>query len=325
MQNSRRSFLQHAGLLTAGMMLPGSIFAQSKNNALPKKIGLQLYTLRDQLDKDVKGTIAKVAGIGYNEVETFYGYQGAGDKGEFWGLKPKALKALLKQHHLTTPSGHYQLNDYLTQGNGNADALKPQIELAAELGQQYFIVPVLPLSLWDKKLTADDYKYMAAQLNKAGEQCKKSNLHIGYHNHYWEFKKLADTNGTGYDILLKETDPSLVSFELDLFWAVKSGYDPVSLFEEAPGRFVSWHVKDMDKNNTASLTAAGTEDKTSMQLLSSATFAEVGTGSIDFRKIFAKAKLAGVKHLFVEQDKITIDPFESVKKSYGYVKNVLLK
>ncbi|CAL1519857.1 sugar phosphate isomerase/epimerase [Chitinophaga sp. MM2321] len=325
MQTSRRSFIQHAGLIAAGMMLPGCAFTTSKNGALPKKIGLQLYTLRDQLDKDVKGTIAKVAEIGYDEVETFYGYKGAADEGAFWGLKPDALKALLQEHHLSTPSGHYQLNDYLTRGNGNADALQPQIDLATALGQQYFIVPVLPLSLWDKKLVADDYKFMADQLNKAGELCKKSNLHIGYHNHYWEFKQLSDTGGTGYDVLLKETDPALVSFELDLFWAVKSGVDPIKLFAEAPGRFVAWHVKDMDKNNTASLTAAGTENKTSMDLLSGVTFAEVGTGSIDFKKIFTKAKEAGVKHLFVEQDKITIDPFESVKESYDYLKNVLLK
>lgn len=325
MHTSRRSFLQQTGLMAAGMMLPGSILAMTGNKALPKKIGIQLYTLRDQLDKDPKGTLAKVAGIGYREVETFYGFQGAGDKGEFWGLKPKELGAILQQHQLVTPSGHYQLNDYLTRGNGNADALQPQIELAAALGQRYFIVPVLPLSLWDKKLGADDYKFMAEQLNKAGEICKKANLHIGYHNHYWEFKPLADTNSTGYDIMLKETDPSLVSFELDLFWAVKSGRDPIALFKEAPGRFVAWHVKDMDKNNTASLTAAGTENKTSMELLSGVTFAEVGTGSINFHKIFAQAKLAGVKHLFVEQDKITIDPFQSITKSYKYVKNVLLK
>ncbi|WP_436487101.1 sugar phosphate isomerase/epimerase family protein [Chitinophaga sp. ARDCPP14] len=325
MHTSRRSFIQQTGLIAAGMMLPGALAAMNGNKALPKKIGLQLYTLRDQLAKDPKGTLAKVAGIGYKEVETFYGYQGAGDKAEFWGLKPAELNAVLKQHQLSTPSGHYQLNDYLSKGNGNADALQPQIDLAAALGQQYFIVPVLPLSLWDKKLGADDYKFMAEQLNKAGEQCKKANLKIGYHNHYWEFKPLADNPGTGYEIMLKETDPALVAFELDLFWVVKSGHDPITLFKEAPGRFVAWHVKDMDKGNTASLTAAGTENKTSMELLSGVTFAEVGTGSIDFSKIFAQAKLAGVKHLFVEQDKITIEPFDSVTQSYKYVKNVLLK
>lgn len=322
MYTSRRSFIQQTGLMAAGMMLPGALSAMTRNSALPKKIGLQLYTLRDQLSQDSKGTLAKVAAIGYNEVETFYGYEASGDKGLFWGMTPKELMAVLKQHKLTTPSGHYQLNEYLTKGDGKADALQPQIDLAAALGQQYFIVPVLPLSLWDKKLGADDYKFMAEQLNKAGEICKKSKLKIGYHNHYWEFKPLADTKGTGYDVLLKETDPSLVAFELDLFWAVKSGRDPISLFREAPGRFVAWHVKDMDKNNTTSLTAAGTENKTSMELLSGVSFAEVGTGAINFRKIFAQAKLAGVKHLFVEQDKITIDPFESVKKSYQYVKKI---
>ncbi|WP_143307066.1 sugar phosphate isomerase/epimerase family protein [Chitinophaga vietnamensis] len=323
MHTSRRSFLQTAGLATAAMMLPRGLFAAP--GALPKKIGIQLYTLRDQLDKDPKGAIAKVAKIGYSEVETYGGYKGPGDKGTFWGLSTKQLKALLQQHHLSTPSGHYMLNDYLLPGNGNDEALKAQIDIAAELGQRYLVVPVLPLPLWDKKVTSDDYKFMAAQLNKAGELCKKSNLKIAYHNHYWEFKPLTDTGGTGYDILLKETNPALVSFELDLFWAEKSGQDPLKLFAEAPGRFFAWHVKDMDKNNTGSLTAAGTENKTSMELLSGVTFAEVGTGSINFREIFAKAKEAGVKYLYVEQDRITKDPFESIKESYTYVKNKLLK
>ena len=324
MHTSRRSFLQQTGLIAAGMMLPGCISKATGNKALPEKIGLQLYTLRDQLAKDPKGTLAKVAAIGYNEVETFYGYEGPADKGLFWGLTPKELGAVLKQHNLVTPSGHYQLNDYLTRGNGKDDALAPQIRLATELGQQYFVVPVLPLSLWDKQLGADDYKFMAAQLNKAGELCKAANMKIGYHNHFWEFKKLSDSSSTGYEIMLKETDPSLVTFELDLFWAEKAGHDPIALFKEAPGRFFAWHVKDMDKNNTGSLTAAGTENKTSAELLSGVTFAEVGTGSINFKKIFAQAQLAGVKHLFVEQDKITIDPFTSVTESYNYLKNVLL-
>jgi sugar phosphate isomerase/epimerase len=322
MQTSRRTFLRQSGLVAAAIMFSDRLTALAANPALPKKVGLQLYTLRDQLAQDPVANITKVAGIGYQEVETFYDW--GTHNGKFWGLTPKALSALFKEHRLTTPSGHYQLNDYLTKGNGKNDALEPQIELAAALGQQYFIVPVLPLGLWDKKLSSADYGFMASQLNKAGELCKKNNLKIGYHNHYWEFKQLSDKQATGYDVLLKETDPSLVTFELDLFWAVKAGKDPITLFKEAPGRFFSWHVKDMDKKNTTSLTAAGNAGKTSMQLLSGVSFAEVGTGSIDFHKIFDQAKLAGVKHLFVEQDKITIDPYTSITKSYQYVKNVLL-
>lgn len=324
LNSSRRSFLQQTGLLAAGLLLPRSIFAYAPDKALPKKIGLQLYTLREQLAKDAKGTLAKVGAIGFREAETFYGYQGSQDKGLFWGLTPKELKKVLADNQLSTPSGHYQLNEYLTPGNGKDDALKVQAELAAALGQQYLIVPILPLGLWEKELTADDYKHMGHQLNKAGEYCKQFNLKVGYHNHHWEFKPLAG-GSTGYEVMLKETDANLVGFELDLFWAVKSGFDPIKLFREAPGRFMAWHVKDMDKNNTGSLFATDTKGKNSQQLLGGVTFAEVGTGSIDFRKIFAQAKLAGVKHLYVEQDRITIDPIESVTKSFGYVKNTLLK
>jgi sugar phosphate isomerase/epimerase len=283
-----------------------------------------LYTLRDQLAKDVKGTIAKVAEIGYNHVETFYGYKERGQKEQFWGLDPKGLKALLKEHRLVTHSGHYQLNDFLTRGNGNDEALKAQLEIAAELGQQYLVVPIPPLSLWDK-LTADDYKFIAEQLNKAGEEARKQGMRVGYHNHFWEFRNQPDVNATGYEIMLKGTDPSMVTFELDLFWAIKSGVNPVALFKQYPGRFSMWHVKDIDKTAQEKIAGGANDKKTSMEILPKVKFAEVGTGAVDFKDIFANASIAGVKYAFVEQDQISIDAFDSIKKSYGFVKSNLLK
>jgi sugar phosphate isomerase/epimerase len=322
--SSRRIFMQQAGLIAAGLMInPSGIFSRSRENTV-RKIGIQLYTLREQLAKDVKNTIQKVAQTGYNHVETFYGYKAPDQKDQFWGLDPKGLKALLKQNNLATYSGHYQLNDYLTRGNGNDEALKVQIGIASELGQKYLVVPVPPLALWDK-LTADDYKFMAEQLNKAGEEARKSDLKVGYHNHFWEFRQQPDVNTTGYEIMLKGTDPSLVTFELDLFWAVKAGVDPVTLFKQHPGRFAMWHVKDIDKSATEKIAGGDNDHKTSIEILPKVKFAEVGTGAVDFKSIFANASVAGVKYAFVEQDQISIDPFESIKKSYGYVKNNLLK
>lgn len=322
--SSRRTFMQQAGLIAAGLMIkPSGIFANSRENTI-NKIGIQLYTLREQLAKDVKSTIQKVAQTGYSHVETFYGYKAPDQKDQFWGLDPKGLKKLLKENNLVTHSGHYQLNDYLTPGNGKDEALKVQIGIAKELGQKYLVVPVPPLALWDK-LTADDYKFIADQLNKAGEEARKSDLTIGYHNHFWEFRQQPDTKTSGYEIMLKGTDPSLVTFELDIFWAVKSGIDPVALFKQHPGRFSMWHVKDIDKSATEKIAGGDNDHKSSMEILPKVKFAEVGTGTVDFRSIFANASVAGVKYAFVEQDQISIDPFESIKKSYGYVKSNLLR
>ncbi|RAJ87902.1 sugar phosphate isomerase/epimerase [Chitinophaga dinghuensis] len=324
MSTSRRSFLQQTGLMAAAMMLPGAVSAFAKDNGLPKKVGIQLYTLRDLLDKNAKETLISVAKIGYREVETYYGYQ-PGDAGKFWGLTVKELKAILKSLDLVSPSGHYGLNHFLTKGNGKDDELKAQVEYAAELGQKYFVVPALPFPEWDTPPTADYYKFVADQLNKAAEYCKKSGLHVAYHNHFWEFKPLTDAPGTGYDIMLKNTDKSSVFFELDLFWAIKSGFDPVKLFAQAPGRFFALHVKDIDKAKQEVLVSPANADKKAMELLSMASFADVGSGAVDFKRILAKAPAAGVKHLYVEQDRITTEPYQSITNSYNYVKNTLLK
>jgi len=322
--NSRRLFMQQAGLIAAGLMInPSDMFSRGNANTI-SKIGIQLYTLRDQLAKDVKGTIEKVAKTGFAHVETYYGYKEPKQADQFWGLDPKGLSSLLKANKLVTHSGHYQLDEFLTRGNGKDEALKVQLGIAAELGQEYLVVPVPPHALWDK-LTSDDFKFMATQLNKAGELAKKSGMKVGYHNHFWEFRQLADVKTSGYEIMLKETEASLVSFELDLFWAIKAGSDPVALFKKYPGRFAMWHVKDIDKSATEKIAGGEADHKTSMEILPKVKFAEVGSGAVDFKTIFANASTAGVKYAFVEQDQISIDPFVSIKKSYDYVTSNLLK
>ena len=142
-------------------------------------------------------------------------------------------------------------------------------------------------------------------MNKAAEMCKKAGLKLGYHNHNFEWKPVDGT--TFYDVLLKDTDPSLVHMEMDIFWVVRAGQDPVKIFEQHPGRFALCHIKDRDKTKTDLNT-------------------EIGKGSIDFKTILSPAhvKLAGLKHFIVEQENyINIDPFASIKESAAYVKNVL--
>lgn len=295
---------------------------QRTSTAALDEIGLQLYTLRDQLAADVASTLSRVAEIGYNHVETFGPEIGDDGKVTFWGLDVPTLSARLTENKLKTHSGHYDLAEFLTPGNGGQDALKIYIDTAAALGQHYLVAPVPPILLIDK-LTADDYRFMADQLNIGGELAAKSGLKIGYHNHFWEFRTLADGN-RGLDILIANTDKNLVAFELDLFWSEKSGTDSAAYFEKHPGRFPLWHIKDMDKNNSETIVGGDYDAKPFMEITENITYAEVGTGSIDFKKIMAEEATAGLQYAFVEQDFITIDPFESIAESYGYVKSELL-
>ena len=288
--STRRKFLAQAGLVSAGVMVAPQLLLAKANG----KVGLQLYSLRDQLPKDVKGVIAKVAAAGYKEVETF----GYSKEHGFWGLDAKAFSDLLKANGLSTPSGHYGMDEYFVQGK--KDQLETYIEAANITGMTYVIVPSINGEVLK---SADQFKMVAEKMNKAAELCKKSGLKLGYHNHNFEWKPIDGT--TFYDTLLKETDPSLVNMEMDLYWVVRSEQDPIKLFEAHPGRFVLCHLKDMDKANHNLNT-------------------EIGKGTIDFKTILSHAKLAGLKHFIVEQENyINIDPYVSITESAAYVKNVL--
>ena len=174
------------------------------------------------------------------------------------------------------------------------------VEDAAALGQQYMVLAFL---FPNERKNLDQYKQVAADLNKAGEICKKSGIQMAYHNHDFEFQPIEGV--FPFDILMKETDPSLVKAELDLFWAVKAGKQPVDLFTQYRGRVALWHVKDMDN----------TEKK---------SFTEVGNGVINFREIFKAHKKSGMQHFFVEQDQCPGSPFDSISQSIAYIKKNLV-
>ncbi|MBN8663020.1 MAG: sugar phosphate isomerase/epimerase [Chitinophagales bacterium] len=284
--HTRRHFLRQAALLTTAAAVNPSALFKSK-----RATGVQLYTLRTEL-KDIPGTIAKVAQIGYQQVETF-GY----DAGKYLGMEPKAFAALFEQNKLTTPSGHYYLPEFLFKGND--DVWKRAVEDAQHLKHKYMVVPWLEPQY---RKDADGYKKLAARLSKAAELTKDGGMTLAYHNHDFEFENLGGV--TAWDILAKETDPSLVKFEMDLYWTVFAGKDPIEVMKAHKGRVVMWHVKDM---------AAGNK-----------TFAEVGSGTIDFKKIFAVAKLSGMQYFFVEQDQCPGSPFDSIRKSYQYIQTNLI-
>jgi sugar phosphate isomerase/epimerase len=311
---NRRTFLAQAALAAAGLMALPSLKGMARGNDprlkglagpapfepfFDKKkamVGLQLYSLREQLPKDVQGWIAKVAQAGYSDVETF----GMTGESKFFGLDTKAFKALLTQNNLVTTSGHYGMDEYI--GKGTDHDLGLAIDAVHTLGQRYLTVPYLNEQF---RTSADDWKAVAGKFNSLAARLKSEGIRMAYHNHNFEFAAVGDTRG--YDILLQNTDPSLVHFEMDLYWVVRGGADPVTLFHQHPGRFPMWHIKDMDKTTPTLNT-------------------EIGTGSIDFKAIMVNAKLAGLEQTFMEQENYAagMDPFTSISQSAAYIKNNLL-
>ena len=288
---SRRSFIKSTSLLATGALINGC-----QSGANKKDIGLQLYTVRDAMQADPVGTLGKVAALGFNTVE---GATYTGDE-KFYGMDAAAFSKLLKGNGLSMPSSHYRLGEELANGQPvNGTILHnwdKAVENADAVGIEYMVCAWLSEQ---ERGGIDHYKYIAEQLNKAGERCKKAGIQLCYHNHDFEFQS---QNGTvPYDVLLNSTDKNLVKMEMDLYWVTKAGQDPLALFNQHPGRFPLWHLKDMDSTPEHG-------------------FTEVGNGTINFKNIFAAKDKAGLKYYFVEQDKTPGDPFDSIKKSISYIR-----
>jgi len=288
--STRRNFLKQSSLMAAGIMAGNAEWFRAST-----PIGVQLYTLRNDIGKDPKGTLAKVAQIGYKRVETF-GYANR----KWFGLSASELAEELKKNGLTSPSGHTFPGGFFLK-DGWEDTWKTAVEDSKAIGQEFIVVPWVEPELRSK---ADNFKKIADALNKAAGICKDASMKLAYHNHDFEFATVEGQRG--FDILTKNTDPKAVHFEIDLYWAIKAGQDPIALFKQFPGRFAMWHVKDMDN----------TDKK---------FFTEVGNGTIDFKKIFEHAKESGMKYFFVEQDVCPGSPFDSIAKSYTYIDKNLIK
>jgi sugar phosphate isomerase/epimerase len=287
---NRRDFFRKSTLglavAAAGTPWPQDLFA----NPYGKPIGLQLYTVRDALPKDLPGTIKQVAEIGYKEVEVY----------DFYGKTAKEFGAILKDNGLTAPSGHYMTHHI------KGDWAK-HIADAKELGHKYMVNAILEPQ---ERGPLDEYKKLVELFTKAAEQTQKAGIQFCYHNHNFEFKKLGDT--TAFDFLLAQLDPKLVKFEMDCFWVTHAGQDPVAYFKKHPGRFPLLHIKDITAGHPPS---TDLDDKMGL-------FAEVGRGTIDWKRIFAAAPQGGMKHFFVEQDFCERPPLESIKISYEYLHNL---
>ena len=294
---SRRSFIVQTGA-SAGAATLGSALWTSACAHTRFKMGLQLYTVRDAMAKDPAGTLQAIADIGYQDLET-YGFDPAGVG--YYGFEARRFKQLMADRGLTSTSGHYDLFRYLNQPLSALQGYVAKcIEGALALEQNFITWPWLE----PDSRTIDHFKKLAERLNLIGEQIRKAGLGLAYHNHDFEF---IDHNGqSGYEILIRDTDPDLVKIQLDLFWSTHSSkLSAHELFQQQPGRFVMWHIKDMDKHNRNRYT-------------------ELGNGRIDFTKIMPDAKLAGLQYYYVEQgDHFAVNPMRSIATSAAYVKRYL--
>jgi len=287
---NRRDFIKNTALGAAAIVGGSKLERDLWANPYGKPIGLQLYTVRDELQKDVPGTIKKVAAVGYKEVEIY----------DLYGMSPVQFTKLLKDNGLTAVSGHYLLDVEKTQW-------EKKVGEAKELGLKYMVHAILDP---DQRKSLDDYKRHVDLFNKIAEQAQKAGVQFCYHNHNFEFQKFDGV--TVYDYLFKHLDPHLVQFEMDCFWVTHAGQDPVALFKRHPGRFPLLHIKDLKAGNPPT-----TEFDAKMGL-----FAEVGKGTIDWKRIFTAAPQGGMKHFFVEQDYCEVPPLESIKISYEYLHNL---
>lgn len=244
-----------------------------------EQIGVQLYTLRTEAPNGVDAMLKKISDMGYQQVELHTLYD----------MRASDLKKLLDKHNLTAPSTHRGFDSIKNDVDGAiADAKALELELV--------IVPWLDIKKYD---TGEKWAAFSRELNEIGKKMKKQGVQLAYHNHDFEFKPLAD-GAVPYEVLLKNTQPEYVALQMDLFWTVKAGKDPLAYIKAHPGRIVSCHVKDMTKEGEMT---------------------EVGNGVIDFAAIFEAGSKSGLKYFIVEHDK-PADPFASVKSSINYLKKM---
>ena len=292
---SRRAFLKDAAWLGLGAAVlggcarAGGAAAGVGGFVAPRadRIGVQLYTVRDQLQQDFEGTIERVARIGYRELE-FAGY---------YNRTPEQVRAILDRLGLTAPSSHIGAN--LLREN-----LAEQLRIARVIGHRYVTAPSYPFPRGGA--SEEPWKQAAAEFNRWGAACKEQGMRFAYHNHNWELQPIAGGR-SGLDVLVAETDPALVDFELDLYWTVHAGRDPLRFFEQYPGRVALWHVKDMREPQGAK------------------AMVPVGQGTIDFKAIFARAQQSGLRHFFVEHDNAaqTGGSLASIETSFQYLRQLL--
>ena len=267
MNHKRREFLKMSGAFAASVALAPvaeKLFAAGIGSAKLDKFGMQLWTVKNALAKDPQGVLKQLADDGYKQIESF-----EGSKGIFWGMSNTEFKKYMDDLDMKIVSSHCDINK----------DFEKKADEAAAIGMNYLLSPYIAV-----QKTVDDYKKIADQFNKCGETCKKAGIRFGYHNHDHDFKEID--NQPALDIYMQNTDPSLVDYEMDIYWVVTAGQDPEAWLKKYKDRFRLCHIKDRMKNTT---------ERDASCIL--------GEGSIDFPKIIKTAKENGVQYYIVEQER----------------------
>ena len=292
---NRRKFLENTGILTVSAIMPLPIYSMPEKNKF--KLGLQLYSVNQEMTKDPIATLKAAKVMGYQDFETF-GFDS--EKGTYYGLKDKEFKKILEDLRITANSGHYEFSPYLNKSEDELKRFVDQcIKGAHTLNMKYIVWPWMA----PEQRTIDNFKLMSKKLNVIGEQITASGIGFAYHNHGFEFLDQGGENG--FEIILKDTDPALVKLQMDMYWVMNSStYTPKELISKQPGRYVMWHLKDMDKV---------TRDYT-----------ELGNGSIDYNKLLPDPTESGLKYFYLEQGgNYAHSPMESAADSAEYFKKNL--
>src|SRR6266550_175401 len=244
------------------------------------RVGIQLYTLRDDARRDLEGTLVNIARVGYKEVELLSSMNN-------FGMPPTQLRAILDRNGLTAPSTHVE--------TGIFNNLQPQIEAANILGHQFLIVASLPDGA---KLGLDDYRRWADRFNEAGARALRSNIRVGFHDEAWDFRSINGT--TPYDVFVERIDPSVVALQLDTGNAAVGGKDPLDYMQRYGSRYSLFHIKDAPS-------------------LGADHDVELGKGMVNFRRLFGMIDRIDQKHLYVEQETYPGAPIDSVRRDFDYI------
>jgi sugar phosphate isomerase/epimerase len=321
---NRRNFIKTSATAFAGTIVTSSsLMNLIKSNGGIKNVGLQVWSIAKNFERDFAGTLEMVSKIGYKEVELYGPYQFSTDKDKtgwtsvarqvgfsqsgYFNHTAKQFKEILDSKGLTTPAMHVGLDTLRNKLNETAEA-------AHVLGQQYAGIASIPE---DERRTLDDYKRLADEFNVIGEKAKALGIRFYYHNHGYGLKEVEGK--IPFEIILKGTDPSLVYLEMDIFWTTAGGADPIKYLDENPGRYKLMHVKDMTKR--VLFPGDGSNPQQWMELFPYIT--DAGEGVLDLKTIISHAQKSGVEHFIIENDVIT-NPKESLEKGYNYLNSLKL-
>ncbi|HZD50719.1 MAG TPA: sugar phosphate isomerase/epimerase [Silvibacterium sp.] len=281
---TRRNFLKSSSVALPAFILQ----SQAGFPKVHQPIGLQLYTVRNLAEKNLPEVLKQVRAIGYQEVETYW---------NVYSHPAKELRHMIDDAGLSAPSGHF-----------NYDGFQAKIDYAKQLGLNWMVCPMLPLS---QQTSEAGFHTAAKQFNEWGKLVQNTGMQFAFHNHDYEFKPY---NGkTGYQILLDETDPALVFFEMDCYWIAQSGNDPVEMLHRLGHRVRLLHLKDRKPGFPPSFDMGE----------SSSHFTEVGHGNINWKAVIDTAEELGIEYYFVEQDHTPGDPMASIRSSYQYLRTII--